>query len=703
MFQDQPRESRKSPPRRTNMPARVASPLQPPAPEEDLVGMPLSARSDSRDSRSLKMRNKIQPRSPSYDSQGCGGGQKIPGDIPEDIPEDSEDVPQSVRAPRRPQIPNIGSLRQPPPSAWRGVENRQDDARDLQLLRELSSDITDQLCQSVRAAVREELQSVLRGHREAPGVPGSAADADGVKLHRGVSKLAASMAGGRVEHRADIKESADLKEITRQNTQAIGRRLTDGSDADDNPDLLRGRTPQSSIQLLCEPVLKAFPASIVCFAPLYRLADWFSSLEEPERTGCIATLALSTAFELYSFLGIALNCVFMIASADYEVQHYWETDTTDTLRTMELLFLIWFGIEHGVKLYVHRMYFFVSSSWKIRALDTVLIMFQVWSVLGNYGLMRSQHNLSFVRAIKMLRVLRVVRALKAMHHFKQLHAMLLAIQTSLLTLLWSMLLVTGILWMFSLLFVQVTTAHFQEVSEQLGVDELDSSELSTYEVALMENFGSVGETMVCLLMASTGGQDWSIYYNALEPTSFVYQLVFLIFIALMQFAVLNIVTGIFVDTAMTQMKPDPEEAAKEALKIRQKQEQDLLAVCRDADSNHNGHLNRQEFLKAIKAGKLTGFLDSLGFRKHDLIDFFLVLESSTPERKVDVNVFVDGCMELSGGATRFGVKAMLMEVEALRETLADLRLDLFAARVEPGTPLSSTHEDLTPQEDLTPV
>jgi len=573
-----------------------------------------------------------------------------------------------------------------PPAARRGAEGHQEepssDARDLRLLRELSRDLREQLCQSVREAVREELQSMPQASRAALGVEGSAADA-----------------GGRTH---GLHQTTDIKDMARRNNLA-----TSHATADEGADMacfvtshkVANRGLSARFDLVADPLARIFPPEHSCFAPWYRLASWFLSLKEPERTGFMARLSRSWTFECFSILGISLNCVFMIVSADEAVRNYWRPDTTPTLKIVELLFLFWFGIELGIQMYVHGRYFYISPSWKSRVLDTFLIVFQTWSVAGNYALISSQHNLSFFRAVKMLRVLRVVRALNAMHHFKQLHVMLLAIQTSLATLVWSMLMVAGIMWMFSLLFVQVTTVHFQELSEKLGVDELNSDALSADEANLITNFASVGTTMVCLFMASTGGDDWSIYYRALSSVGFVYQLVFLTFICLMQFAVLNIVTGIFVETAMTQMAQDPEDAAIEALKKRQQQEQHLLTVCREADTNQNGNLTRQEFLNAIRGGKLSGFLDSLGFRHHDLIDFFCILESASPNEKVDVDVFVSGCMQLAGGATCFSVKALLMEVQTIRDAIADLRLALFRAQSEPATPESKAREPL----ELDPV
>jgi len=361
----------------------------------------------------------------------------------------------------------------------------------------------------------------------------------------------------------------------------------------------------------------------------------------------------------------------MIYSADYEIDNYMTSEKTEFIKTAESTFLVWFGIELGLKVWVHGKYFYISDHWKMRFLDTFLILFHFWSVLGNYGVLSSQANLSFMRAIRMLRLLRVVRALKAMHHFKQLHAILTAIQTSMLTLLWSMLMVAGILWMFSLLFVQRTTAYFMEMHET--AEGLDPGT----EQNLRDSFGGVYSAMLSLFMAVSGGDDWSKYFGALEPTGVSNQLMYLLFIAFMQFAVLNIVTGIFVETAMKQMEKDAEEAAMDFLKSRYQKEQDLMAMCQAADEDGNGCLCQDEFVKAIKQGRMTAFLDHLGFQHQDVLDFFDLLASTAPDKKVDIHIFVRGCMKLTGAATRYDVKAMMMEVKAIHAGLAELRLCLM--------------------------
>merc|ERR1712079_127703 len=51
-------------------------------------------------------------------------------------------------------------------------------------------------------------------------------------------------------------------------------------------------------------------------------------------------------------------------------------------------------------------------------------------------------------------------------------------------------------------------------------------------------------------MAMAGGRSWGEHYIFLEAIPFQYRLIFLFFLTFTMFAVLNIVTGVFVDSAM---------------------------------------------------------------------------------------------------------------------------------------------------------
>ncbi|CAK0808828.1 unnamed protein product, partial [Prorocentrum cordatum] len=163
---------------------------------------------------------------------------------------------------------------------------------------------------------------------------------------------------------------------------------------------------------------------------------------------------------------------------------------------------------------------------------------------------------------------------------------------------------------------------------------------------------------------------------------------------------------IFVETAMKQMEQqDSSDRATLFLKKRLEQEQGLMAICTRADENGNGYISEEEFRRAMQEGQMTAYLDTLGFQHQDILDFFHVLASTSDDKHVDVDVFVRGCIQLAGGATRFDMKTMIIEIQELRGEMAamlrarraqaeppqaDAPAEEPRARTPPGTPRRRT-------------
>merc|ERR1711907_693753 len=76
------------------------------------------------------------------------------------------------------------------------------------------------------------------------------------------------------------------------------------------------------------------------------------------------------------------------------------------------------------------------------------------------------------------------------------------------------------------------------------------------DAQMFEDFGTLDRSLISLYMAMSGGNDWSQYYFGLMLVSLSYRMVFLLFITFALFAVVNIVTGVFVDAAMQANQMD---------------------------------------------------------------------------------------------------------------------------------------------------
>merc|ERR1712032_1335977 len=109
-----------------------------------------------------------------------------------------------------------------------------------------------------------------------------------------------------------------------------------------------------------------------------------------------------------------------------------------------------------------------------------------------------------------------------------------------------------IFYIFSIVFVQGVGIYLAKE----GIQQHESEEMIKF-------FGNVQTSILSLFTAATGGNDWQNYYMAIGPAGELYSFVFLFFVAFSNIALLNILTGIFVENAMANAEPTREQRAME--------------------------------------------------------------------------------------------------------------------------------------------
>merc|ERR1719311_1188308 len=98
--------------------------------------------------------------------------------------------------------------------------------------------------------------------------------------------------------------------------------------------------------------------------------------------------------------------------------------------------------------------------------------------------------------------------------------------------------------------------------------------------------------MISLFKATTAGDDWGNIADTLEPTGNYVYIAFLLYVAVLYFAILNIVTGIFVQNA-------DKASSRDLLNVqREKDEQDneILKNCFEIISEGENTISSKKFM-----------------------------------------------------------------------------------------------------------
>eukprot|EP00928_Gymnodinium_smaydae_P073445 TRINITY_DN56653_c0_g1_i1.p1 TRINITY_DN56653_c0_g1~~TRINITY_DN56653_c0_g1_i1.p1 ORF type:complete len:569 (+),score=72.11 TRINITY_DN56653_c0_g1_i1:35-1741(+) len=242
------------------------------------------------------------------------------------------------------------------------------------------------------------------------------------------------------------------------------------------------------------------------------------------------------------FLGvIVLNAVWIYYVVSYEVRNPL-TETPRSIYLVEVCFVCLYTFELVVRLLVYRQYYFWSGEVHWNILDFALVVYSL-TELAFDGL--NFNKLLFLRSLRVLRMAKVLRVFRLVKIVRQLRIILNCLVGSVMSLVWSIVMMWIVFYMFSMVFVQGVATLLQQTGR---VSYGDTTEL----------FGSVEACFLSLFKSVCGGDDWSKFYEALLPVGRAYSSLYLFFVAFSHIAFLNILTGIFVENALKHAVPEHE-------------------------------------------------------------------------------------------------------------------------------------------------
>merc|ERR1719401_938213 len=124
-----------------------------------------------------------------------------------------------------------------------------------------------------------------------------------------------------------------------------------------------------------------------------------------------------------------------------------------------------------------------------------------------------------------------------------------------MTLLWSIVMISIMMFMFGLCFLNAITIYLNE-HQRAEIDDLTFEGIEAY-------WSSVPQSMATLFWAVTGGADWEPLAQPIRTADGIFYALFFFYIAFAAFAVLNVLTGMFVDAAMKVAQQDEENVVDE--------------------------------------------------------------------------------------------------------------------------------------------
>lgn len=261
-------------------------------------------------------------------------------------------------------------------------------------------------------------------------------------------------------------------------------------------------------------------------------------------------------------------------------------------------------------------------------------------------------HMRVVRIFRVVRLLRTLRMIRLVRFIRALRSLIHSILVTLKSLVWAMLLLVMIFYGFGVAFIQAVADHYFEDNERVMDPEIQ------------KHWGSLDKAMYTLFVSITGGMSWTEAITPLFQLGALWVTLFIFFITFAVFAVLNVITGVFCQSAIESAQMDKEMVTMHMMANKKFYMQALVQLFSDIDTDHSGQITIAEFEAYLDKEKCRLFLDALDINTQDAWGLFKMLDADQ-QGTLELEEFVEGCMNIKGPAKAMHFTKMEHDNKAL--------------------------------------
>merc|ERR1711959_250736 len=186
---------------------------------------------------------------------------------------------------------------------------------------------------------------------------------------------------------------------------------------------------------------------------------------------------------------------------------------------------------------------------------------------------------------------------------------------------------------------------------------------------MKENFGTVVNGLFALYQGISGGMDWG---DLVEPLSVGvsrwFEPIFCVYTAFFYFAVLNVVTGVFCNEAISASERDQDHLIREEMNKAHGMVAQFKRVFESADFDGDGCISWEEFKMHQADYRVQALCRYMELEISETRMLFKLLDTDNMG-KVPLDRFVMGCLRFRGGAKSLDLAILSYKVERMEREL----------------------------------
>lgn len=372
----------------------------------------------------------------------------------------------------------------------------------------------------------------------------------------------------------------------------------------------------------------------------------------------VTRLVLSAAFDSFGVVLVVMNAASLGWQADYQAR-YLAARPPHWSEMLETLFCIAFSIELGLRIYVWRLAFF-KLDWQWNTFDMVVVSLQI--VEEVMGAIAVSLNFSFVRVLRVLRLVRIVRVLRIVRLVSRLRTLFCSLVASARDFLWTILLLVMLIYIASVYFTQLVTEH------RLSLRDESSPRLESL-------YGSMGDTLLLLYQSILNGISWDTALSPLmDEVHWSTCPVFLVYITFSMLALMNVVTGVFVESAVSEAKRDDD-----VMIIR-----NVRSLFQEAHGCPD-RITWPDFERLLDTQAMFEYFRAIDVDLSEARGVFDLLDIDHTG-VITIDEFLSGCLRLRGAAKALDVNVLMHEIHALSRVVQELGNQFYLHSLQQPNP-----------------
>jgi len=370
----------------------------------------------------------------------------------------------------------------------------------------------------------------------------------------------------------------------------------------------------------------------------------------------------SASFDFVICCAVLLNAVVIGIEVDVNGRSNGR-HSPKVFAVLSSLFLFVFTAELAARIYIYGVrLFFVGADTAWNLFDTAVVVVQALEEIVNATTsddLEMGQNLKIIKMVRILKLLRVIRVLRIVRFVPELNQVVYLIFGSLTSFVWTFSLMMLLLYVMGIFCTQLVADYAPEQSADTAV-------------TLRMYFGSLGDSMLSTFQAVSGGIDWRDLTNPLMQITPLLAVLIFGFVAFTVLVMLNLVTGMFVDSAQKLRARDIERSlVKQLHRVFDEVSRNdrPSGSFFDEEPASDIVMTREAFVRRLQGPEMEPLLENLGLEAHEGEMVFRLLDTFG-DGALTCEQFVLGGLRLQGPAKAIDLakmrQQMLQELRALR-------------------------------------